>query len=301
MPNQVYHGPDLMAAVHVHTRDNDVMVTMRERNTQNAKGKRSLDLRITDLGNAHGEIFDWGGWKGAMAGEEGPHDTVSLRFQGDAATDGVIYGLWKATDQLFRHGRGLTLSELKLSIEKLPALFSMNPPELRVVAVMKKEKELRRGVMVKIADVREAPAAARRLFESSVKKEGLACVTLELCFPKAIKGDNTPLAIFAPSTDPDREAALARLQKYGAKFDNFYFDFANERLILEIAIWQATELLRRHYSESAGNRDREAIKTLHSTLRHLTLMHDVICRNQEAEMQEYVEAYPGLDFNVKDA
>jgi hypothetical protein len=292
MPNQTFHGDDVMSTAHVRTIDDDVLISLRDRRGE----VRSLDLNISDLGNKHGKLFDWVGWRGKMAGEKKcPHDSATLRFRGEAGTDAVIYGLWKTTDQLFRNGRGITLPELKLTLEQLPSLFTMNPPQLRVAVVINSPTGPKRITASRIKHVSEAPIIARKLFKSFLRRDDFVCITVELLFHKASKGDRTPVAIFAPSTDSDREGAFARVEKYGAKYEHFYFDFKNEQLVLEIAIWQATELLRRHYAEKAVNRDRELLRSIHSQLRHLTIMHDVASHNHEVEMVDWIENYPGLD------
>lgn len=288
MPDQAYRGDDVLSCAHIKTREGDLLVSLHHTGRM---ADRSVDLKISALGSD--QIFDWPMWRGTMAGEDGPNDTATLRFRGTEPVDALVYGLWKTADQLFRHGRGLSVDELRLNIAQLTTLFPMVPPIFRVVALRRDMTSIR---MVMLKKINDAPAMALRLLEEYHGEDDLLCAALRITFPKTKTIQFH--AIYGPSVDTEeREAAISRVKKRGGSIHDFYLDHVTERLLLEVALWQVTEALRRHFAEEGPNRDPEVIRSLHAQLRKLTLMHDTSTHAQELQMQDYVNAYPHIDFN----
>lgn len=259
-----------------------------------AASKNFFEIRLTDLG-LRKSAFSWDEMWGTRKGENGStHDSVALRFNGKEARDAAVYGLWQSADQLFRLGHGSGVRELRLSIDKLPKLFKLLTPQFKAMVIYEENHAARSSC----TPIESIPDICAELFQKHGADNKFVCIGVEIVFPTGKKVKNPalpPVALFAPSTLPHKEAVMEKMKNRTVTFEDFYFDANNEALLLEIATWQATEVIRRIYADDPSNRDSFELKTMHAFLRKLTVMHDISAHLQEHEMQNMADLYPGLD------
>lgn len=278
-------GDTIVSYAQARTPEGSIVAQLKSVNLGKVPG---LELRLTDLGME--DVFVWSNWKGTrQEGNDDTHDSATLVFKTAMARDAVLYALWRTTDQLFQVGWGTNVLDTRLTLQNLPRLCHGLCPlyELSLMLRTKVDGVVQRARIGRFSTPQDLPDAALRAFIEHQKKENLVCLCVSVLLPEPIfKKGIIPVAMFSPSVRAACDGEPAELKP--ATLDDFYFDYENEKIILEELLWYNMGQTSRAYQQGLDT------KGLHVVYRELSVMHDVCMTGRARQAQELAQDFPGL-------
>lgn len=248
-----------------------------------SKHQVGMELKLVDVGMEG--VFSWKDWQGTRQSDKGGSDSATLVFKSADARDALLYSLWKAADQSFQTGWGAHVLDLRLSLQSLQELAGPWRPKYLLSYMTHQGEEIHHTHVAEFANVLHLPDAANQVFQEHKAAEGFVAVCVLIEFAEPFQAKLRGRAMFTPSV---RHACGQDEKPCDPTLHDFYFDFANEKLLLEELIVQYMRIL------AAGYNDNTDVRPAHVALRQLTVMHDICQYGRAVQEQEMAEEYPEL-------
>lgn len=238
------------------------------------KDSEAIELRIEDKGMDH--IFQWKRWKGTRAHPEAPdsRDSAALFFRGDCARDALIYGLWKAADNLFQMGYGMAVLDVRLDLYKLKTFLHHFTFKVEVIAINSTgvDGQYTYEVATVLTDLDDAPKAAHQAYLQR-RGDRLVAVALRFRMENPFRPTEAPLMLY-------KLAVLEKIhdeKKHGHQptMDDFYFDPENEERMVRELLTNYFLLLTAFMAKGFE------VGVVNSELRELLVMSDVCAQHKK--------------------